>query len=199
MKNLAFLLSSVVAFSLGGCSNNVRYDSDYKSDINFSDFKTYSWHTGNHHNTATDQYFANDIVDDRIKASIENELSSMGYQKVAGGESDFQVNYSVTTEDKVDIRTYNTYGGFGPDWGYGGFYYSPYYYYGAGYLDSETETRIIPYVQGTFVLDVINNDDKLIWRGTAEGKMTKEELSPEERDDKIQEIVGNVLSRFPPT
>lgn len=199
MKRLFSLLSFVVASSLGGCASNISYDSDYKSNIDFSALKTYSWHAGTDHNTATDQYLANDIVDERIRTNIDQQLASMDYQKVAEGEGDFQVNYSITTEDKVDIRTYNTYSGFGPDWGYGGFYYSPYYYYGAGYPEEETETRIIPYQQGTFVLDIVDSNDKLIWRGTAEGKMTKEELTPKERDAKIQEIVGNILSRFPPT
>ena len=192
---------SILILVVGCTSNNVSYDSDFKPGTVFSDFKTFAWHAPNESNAATKKYIANDLVDQSIRRNVESQLAAKGFSESAQDKADFLVNYSITTEDKIDIDTYNTYNGYGPGWGFGGVYRSPYFYYGVGYshFEPEIETRVSQYKVGTFVLDIINAEDgKLIWRGTAEGHLAKDKLSQDEREQKIAEVVGNVLKNFPP-
>ena len=186
----------LLAAFLSSCANPIKYNSDYKSSADFSQYKTYARHAPNEYNKASRTYLANDLVDERIRNGIDQELGKKGFKKVSESEADFLVNYSVTAEDKIDIQTYNTYAGVPAGWRYGpAMVGSPYGYYGIGYgyADPEVETRVSQYKVGTFVLDIIHNaDDKLVWRGTAEGKLNKDELTPAERDAKIAEIVAQV-------
>lgn len=200
-KNLGrWSLGVLLVGFLSSCSNPIKYNSDYKSAADFSQYKTYAWHAPNEYNKASRTYLANDLVDERIRTSVDQELSKKGFTKVAESAADFLVNYSVTAEDKIDIHTYNTYAGVPAGWRYGPVMVgSPYAYYGIGYADPEVETRVSQYKVGTFVLDIVHNaDDKLVWRGTAEGKLNRDELTPAERDAKIAEIVGQTLHGFPP-
>ena len=200
MKLILSVCIPIITMLLG-CSSGVSYDSDFKPGVAFSDYKTFAWHAPNESNAATKQYIANDIVDERIRTNVDKQLISKGFSKADQSKADFLVNYSITTEDKIDINTYNTYNGYAPGWGFGGVYRSPYYFYGSGYthFEPEIETRVSQYKVGTFVLDIVNSaDGKLVWRGTAEGRMRKDQLTPEERDQKVAEVISQVLKNFPP-
>jgi hypothetical protein len=200
---IASLFCCLGLLFLSGCSNPIRYNSDYQVNTDFSELKTYAWHAPNEFNEQTNNYLTNDIVDQRIRTNVDAQLISKGFIKVEPAQADFLVNYSITVQEKIDISTYNTYGGYGAGWGggYYGAYGAPYRYYGLsyGYAPTGTETQVSEYQQGTFVFDVIDiNDDTLIWRGTAEGRMSKQELTPDERDAKIATIIREVLYAFPP-
>lgn len=190
---------------LNACSNPIDYSSDFRVNTDFAAYKTYAWRAPNEHTATTNNYIASEIVDERIRTNIDNQLAAKGFTKVDATTVDFLVNYSITAEDKIDIKTYNTYSGYGPGWG-GGYYGrmgSPYGYYGMSYgmgtMGVGTETRVSEYQQGTFVLDVIDSkEDSLVWRGTAEGKMSNGTYTPQERDARISTIVGEVLAGFPP-
>lgn len=188
---------------VSACSNPIDYGSDFRVNTDFANFKTFSWHAPNEHTATTNNYIANEIVDERIRLSIDEALMAKGYTKVDSAEVDFLVNYSITAVDKIDIKTYNTYSGYGPGWG-GGYYGrvgSPYGYYGMSYstMGMGTETRVSEYQQGTLVVDIVEvSDDSLVWRGTAEGKMKDTSFTPAERDKRISEIINEVLYGFPP-
>lgn len=200
MKVISTLMAIAVTVLLSACSNPVTYDSDYKSSVDFKELRTFAWHAPNEFNESSKAYVANDMVDERIRSNVDKELQAKGFVKKASGDVDFYVNYSITTEDKVDIRTYNTYSGYGHGYGYGGYGY-PYRYGGIGYMhiQPDVETKVTQYTQGTFVLDIIKgSSDKLIWRGTAEGRMKNESLTPDEKKERVAEIVNKVLSAYPP-
>ena len=202
IRTVSVLFSFSLLLVLAGCSHNpISYDNDYKQGVDFGKYKTYTWHTPNEHNESSEAYVANEIVDERIRSSVDKVLSGKGFKKVDSGAVDFTVNYSIITKDKVDVRTYNTYNGYGWGYGYGGTYGMPYRYYGVGYrsISPDQETQVTHYTQGTFVLDVVSGDEqKLVWRGTAEGRMRKSKLTPSEREQVIDDVVTNVLSGFPP-
>ena len=195
MKYSQYLILSLIAFTLMGCSKGYKTNSDYDSSINFQQFKTYSWQQGRH-----GQYrSANDIVDKRVRENIDANLQSKGYTKVTHeAEADFLINYGVTTENRTDIRSYNTNGGYAPGFNYYGAYGTRGSSVGIGY-SSGSDTRTIHYKQGTLVIDVIlPPKDELIWRGMAEGKMSKKQHSADEREAKINEIISDTMSTFPP-
>ncbi|GAB3094613.1 DUF4136 domain-containing protein [Pseudomaricurvus hydrocarbonicus] len=178
---------------MGCSSNNVTVDSDYKAGVDFTQFKTYRWHQSS---TGAKNYNGNDILDGRIRAAVDAELQAKGFRRLETGDIDFTVNYDVTTQAKTDVRSYNTYGGMAPGFSMG--YGSGYYRYGYSMTYSTApEVRTVHYEEGTFVLDVINRDNKLVWRGTAEGRL-KKNLSVEEKRQSIKNVIAKVLANFPP-
>ncbi|WP_143735910.1 DUF4136 domain-containing protein [Methyloprofundus sedimenti] len=182
-------------FFMGGCSS-LSLSTDYDNSIDFSTFKTYRWHTENEHNTASLKYL-NNILDQRIRSTIDQELQINHFIKKEDGAVDFWVNYSVVIEDKTDIRTYNNYNGLYPGYSYR----AGYGYYGRGIgaaYGVGSETQITQYKQGTLIIDIISpKTDQLIWRGAADGRLPKN-ANREESDKLVHQYVTKILSNFPP-
>lgn len=187
----AWLLA--ISALLFGCASGVSIDSDHKQGINFSDYKTYRWHDKS---SETKDYHGNDILDGRIHTAVDKELEAKGFSMTDGENADFSINYSVTTQEKTDIRSYDTYSGMSPGFamGYGRAGYR--YGYSIGY-SSAPEVRTVHYEEGTFVIDVVDGNDKLVWRGSAEGRL-KKNLTVEEKRQQIKDVVAKVLVNFPP-
>ncbi|BCG63770.1 MAG: hypothetical protein methR_P1498 [Methyloprofundus sp.] len=192
MRN--FLLTCMTLLLISGCSS-LTLSTDYDEAIDFSNFKTYSWHIENEHNTSSLKYL-NSIMDQRIRATIDQQLQQK-YTIATADKSDFLVNYSITVEERADIRTYNNYNGYYPGFTYGARYGT----YGSsmamGY-SSGSETQVTHYKQGTLIIDIIDpKTDQLIWRGAADGRLP-ESANREKRDKLAQEYVSKILSGFPP-
>lgn len=183
---------------LAGCStSHLTVDHDYQEDVNFAQYKTYRWYDASQNGYQQQKsYQGNDILRARIHQEVDRALQAKGFVQVPSGEVDFTVSYSITTEAKTDVRSYNTYGGLTPGFtmGYGAGYYR--YGYSMMYATAP-EVRTIHYEEGTFVLDIINPDNKLVWRGTAVGRL-KEESTVEEKRAAVQTVVNKVLAEFPP-
>lgn len=201
--NIKHLLLTIMAGGLlSACETPVRVDSDYDTDVNFADYKTYRWHAPTQANQQTMQYLQSDLMDNRIRTAIERELQEKGYTRQDTGDVDFLVNYSISTQEKTDVKTYNTYSGFAPGWGGGWYGPGPYYYSGVGVGfnvgTSTSNTTVDHWQQGTLIVDVVHpDDDKLVWRGTAVGRVP-EHTTQQEKDEIVNSVVGQVLRRFPP-
>ena len=191
MKNYLFIM--IISIFISGCSS-LTLSTDYDQTINFSGFKTYRWHADNEHNSASLKYL-NEIVDKRIRSTIDQQLQSQGFTKSSNESADFLVNYSIVVEDRTDIQTYNNYNGMYPGYAYRGGYYGR--GYGAVY-SSGTETQVTHYKLGTLIIDIINPEtDQLMWRGAADGRLPKG-ADREESDDLARKYVSKILSEFPP-
>ncbi len=60
------------------------------------------------------------------------------------------------------------------------------------------ETYVREYEEGSLILDVVDAKAKqLVWRGTAEAELSDNPSASDTRQ-RIDEAVGQVLSRFPP-
>lgn len=192
MKTYIFIFLS---FFISGCSS-LNLSTDYDPSIDFSAFKTYSWHSGNEYNSASLQYLDN-IMDQRIRSTIDEQLQKKGYRKVGSMEANFWVNYSVVVKERADIRTYNNYGGMYPGFGFrGGYGYGGRPMMGMGM--STSNTQINYFKQGTLIIDVINPaTNQLIWRGAADGRLPK--TSDRQKSDELAiKYVTRILSDFPP-
>ena len=131
---LPLLLSLVLV--LGGCST-INVSSDYALEQDFSQYRSYQWHPDGVSKNAALDVMGGDIFASRIKRVINETLAAKGlYQD---DNPDFYVNYSVITEDRVSINTYNTYGGYGPGWGYYGWGYGP---WGVGTMFSSVRQEV---------------------------------------------------------
>ncbi len=169
-----FLLS--LAMVAAGCSS-VSYNDDYDPGIDFSKFETYAWLEASQDQTSTrgvDQF-----TEKRIISAIDEELAAQGIQKATSSPPDFLVNFYVTTQQKMDVSTYYT------GWGYYGWY-------------GGTQTYVNQWTEGTLIIDFIDLADKdLAWRGWAKGSL-EENLTPQQKTQRINEVVAGIMKRYPP-
>ena len=200
-------LSCAALLLLLGCATPVSYQGDYSTATDFSNYKTYRWHRPNTHNQATQAYLSSDIVDERIRQDINQQLENKGFIQKEDGPTDFLVNYTVTVDEDLEVHTYNTYdtdfarAGYNNFYGYRGAFGSPYRSYSAAYppIRSESRQRIERHKVGTLIIDIIQTSGgQLVWRGTAEGELDKAKVTAEQRDQQLNVIIEKTLYDFPP-
>jgi uncharacterized membrane protein HdeD (DUF308 family) len=175
------LLAPVIAMLGSGCATvSVKTDSD--PSVDFSRYRTFQVLDGkiivDGREDAT-----NTLVKDRIQNAIVAQLSGKGYQPVDSG-GDLLVGYVAGARTVTEIEGTGPYGpGFGPYWGFGG-------WWGPAYTDWWTRT----YTKGTLVIDLIDSQSKkLVWRAYAEA-----DLKSPDADDTIQKAVKKAFAKFPP-
>ena len=172
-------LGWVLALALAACSS-VQVKSDWDPEASFADLHTWAWQSSTPVLTG-DARLDDPLVHKRIQAAIRTALDGRGYRQLLEGKPDFEVAYHVAINRKLDAQTIYT--GYGPyrGWGMGG-----------------TRTIVDEYEVGTLMIDVVSPVTKaVIWRGTAQSRL-QDLRTPEEREKRAQEVVDQVLARFPP-
>lgn len=196
MWTIRLSIIGLMVYLISACSSPLNITTDYDDTVNFSQLKKYAWHAHNEHNHASKKYLNNELVDKRIRLNIEQQLAEKGFV-LQDGKADFLVNYTVTIEDKTDIRSYNTYNGYSPGFRYGmgvGTYGSG---VSIGY-SSGASPQVTYYQQGILVIDMVDpNTETLIWRGMADGRLPKNQTQ-EDISEMVQRVVMKTLSNFPP-
>ncbi|WP_351001271.1 DUF4136 domain-containing protein [Shewanella sp. TB7-MNA-CIBAN-0143] len=181
MKTL-FIAAAVLALS--ACST-LKSTSDFDPSVSFEQYKTYSWVEKKNEDAG---YHLDGLMDQRVRAAIETQLSQKGISKADKQNADLLVNYITKVDKKINIDTFNSNFGYnpyyGPRWGFGGSIHS--------------ETTVREYDVGTLMVDLVDNKTgKLIWRGTV-ADTVREQSTPEERINTINQAIGTVMMNYPP-
>ncbi|WP_351019011.1 DUF4136 domain-containing protein [Shewanella sp. AC91-MNA-CIBAN-0169] len=181
MKTL-FIAAAVLALS--ACST-LKSTSDFDPSVSFEQYKTYSWVEKKNEDAG---YHLDGLMDQRVRAAIETQLSQKGISKANKQNADLLVNYITKVDKKINIDTFNSNFGYnpyyGPRWGFGGSIHS--------------ETTVREYDVGTLMVDLVDNKTgKLIWRGTV-ADTVREQSTPEERINTINQAIGTVMMNYPP-
>lgn len=191
MKRIAILLLPLYLFLSSGCST-ITVTTDYALEQSFANYHSYAWHPDGVQNSHALDVMGGDIFDTRVRRIINETLAEKGM--VTSDTPDFYVNYSVVTDDRVSINSYNTYGGYGPGWGYYGYGWGPYGAWGVG----STHTSVNYYTQGMVVIDVVDaSTNKLVWRSTADSRVDQKN-SPEKKEQDLRKSVTKMFANFPP-
>lgn len=150
-----------------------RITTDYDHGATFSDYHTYAWTSGTP--------VKDPLMDQRICSSIDKQLASKGYRKVADPEqADILVAYNAAVDQQTQFNTVGMGG-----WGYG---------WGMGSQMATTTLNTIP----VGVLDVRIGDNrthKIVWRGTASGILSDKSSRITQQ---IKEATAKMFSRYPP-
>ena len=180
------------------CAPSLNLRSDYSPETDFTKLRTFAWLPV----TATtgDPRADSPILAGRIRRAAVDDLKSKGYREVAPDQNpDFYVTYQAAIQDRVKVQSSPSYvGGYGwAGYGYrgwaGGRWGGP-----VGYVGTETTVR--QYEQGTLVIDIVDRErDDLIWRGSAQAKLKRDDnRSSAERDEAARDVVRQILKSFPP-
>lgn len=163
---------------LGACSSNYVPETDQSSSYDFSKIETYS--------VIGDEQLKNPMFSDidraRFDAAIDISMQQHNIEEVSPEQADVLVSYFVVTKDKVKVNS-----------SYSGGYASSCYRCGYGYGGGVTHINTRNYVEGTLVLDIIDNDSKLsIYRSTLT-KPLKSYETAEERQQAMNKAVSDMM------
>lgn len=173
------MLAPMIAI-LAGCVS-VRVDTDYDPTANFDAYRTYQWMEAQ---PTGDPRIDNQLLRKRVRSAVDAVMASRGYRADVTAP-DFHIIEHYMIERQVDVDTYvRSYG-----YGYG---------YGAGWGPASVETSVREYDEGTVIFDIIDGQSmQLVWRGSGAARI-RERLSPEERAERVRQIVARVFQSFPP-
>lgn len=173
MKTAAKVFAAM-SLLLSACAT-VDVRTDYDDSIDFSRFSTYAWKQL----PAT----PNPLMNDRIVASVDTQLSAKGWRRVPESEAQTALAANVTTQEGQRVDTIHN--DWGPGWrgrGWGG--------------PVMTTARVVSYRVGTLIVDLYDTETKqAIWRGTASDTLSND---PATQRRSLDEGVRRMFANFPP-
>ena len=177
------LCSVFILVYLQACSG-ITVSQDYEQGYDFSALKTFAWQANDNNEYGLKD---NDLVDDRIRTAIQNNLSAKSFIQLESGKPDFYIKYNLTVEQKISSS--NVSGGLSVGRSSRGRY---------GSVGMSTGSQVQAYDQGTLLIDVTDSsNNKLVWRGISTQSVS-EHLQAGESKVIINETVEKILSQFPP-
>lgn len=166
---------------LASCSTiSVNTDFDPKAD--FAALTTFD--VGNTTNQ-NDELVQNPLLQQRVNRSLVNQMEARGFTYTKENP-DMLLYPHASSEEKISVTDWgSSYGGW---WGSG-----PYGWGHSGRID------VRQYTQGYLIVDIVTAPDKqLVWRGVGSFTVSSRELTPEESQERVDDIVAQILERYPP-
>lgn len=179
------LLFLPVVLLISACSTVYTPETDHNTSYDFASIKTY--------HIVGDKALRNPMLSDmdrlRLGRAIDSSMQQRGKLEAAEQQADVLVSYFVVTKDKIKVNsTYS--GGY-----YGGYYRGS--HGGSGYGAGVSNVSVRDYVEGTLVLDIIDNKTKLsVFRSTLT-KPIKSHETVEEREQAINKVVDDMMLEMP--
>ncbi len=194
-KSLAIVLA--VCGLLAACSSTPTPDVDYKTDYNFMNVKKIAFYKFSGDVSGDNPLQLSDFQKERIDEALKYALEIKGMQFVDDpAEADMLISWHLATQDKTDVRTYETpaysgayYGGYGR--------YNRYARYNCwSCMPTQTEVSVQNYTEGTFIVDMIDPQmQKSVWRSVTQSRLKGKHESDQ---GKYNEAAMRIMEGFPP-
>ena len=185
------------ALLLAACPSTPTPKVDYKSDYNFMNVKKIAFYQGSGDVSGDNPLQLSDFQKARIDEALQYALETKGLEFVEdSANADMLISWHLATQDKTDVRTYET-----P--AYGGAYYGGYGRYNryARYncwscMPTQTEVSVQNYTEGTFIVDMIDPKmQKSVWRSVTQSRLKGKHESDQ---GKYNEAAVRIMAGFPP-
>lgn len=186
---LGIALSLFIIFLLASCGRQAYVQKD--DTVDFSKIKTYAWVTGTQKDSTKNisaKANINDLVDRKIRSSIDRNLQENGWREV-------QSNPDVVLVYDVDVQKENRtiadpqYTMPTTRWFYN--YYSGRYvpvYYPSQFMGYRDRTETVK--EGTITLTVMDaHKEKTIWQGWTSSEVNGRRMTDKEIDENVKAIV----------
>jgi hypothetical protein len=191
------LLPLLILVSLAACGgSNPGVITDYDPEASFEGYRTFDLLPEG--SGLEEDRIDIEEVEGFITTAIEATLVDMGFTRVTDGSADFKVGYHLAVDAALSVNTMNTGyqygGGWGwNNWGIGG---GP-SLAGRSGRGGNVEYREY-YDEGMIVLDVMDHSsEQLVWRSARHGRIEMNATTAERRH-RVDHIVRQLLSEFPP-
>lgn len=164
--------------SINSCAPAIKINADYDKSLNIKNDKTYSWLNLNEiEGKGLNPAYYNELTDKRIKTAVDKEMQAKGYKLLEKGNTDLEIHYHISVENKTTIVEE-----------YDRIKDSPYW-----------PTRKIytyEYREGSLLIDLMDvKKNALVWRGIATSVITdKVSKNPE---GTINKAVSSIFTLFP--
>jgi hypothetical protein len=194
LRPLLPLLAS--AALLAACASSPpKPEIDFKPDYDFSKVHKLAFYDESGASTGNSPLPLSDMERDRIDIALETALNKKGFQVLDHGDAaqaDLLISWTLITNDKTDVRTYET-PAMGIGVGYGRYNrYSMYNCWGC----TQTEVSVRNYTEGTFIVDMIDPRlKKSVWRGLIQSRL-KGDMQQDQ--DKYNAVADIIFASFPP-
>lgn len=170
---LSFLRPVLISVAIVGCSADVA--TDYDTQVNYYQFKTYQFATSPANTVIT-------LDSSRVENAITAQLDNKGLTAEPSA-ADLTVKHYI--QQQSDFRSYGTSLGVG------------YRHRNVG-VAYTTPSRYREYRYGKLVVELIDNDNnKIVWRSISQRKLT-ETMTSKSRDEFIDEQVFEMFKNYPP-
>lgn len=170
-----FPMLLLVALVATSCTT-VRVATDYDRNANFGEYQSFAFYR-----PGVDKAKISDLDKKRILRAIDHELSMKGMSK--SENPDLMVSFFTKESERVDVYNNN----FGWGWGW-----NP--WWGPGWWGN-TVSRTTEGVLYIDLIDAKTND--LVWQGIGRANLiTSGDV--EKKVKRIQEIVHEILAKYPP-
>lgn len=177
---------SIVVFSfvLSGCSG-IPVKQDYDVNADFTQIRTLQWLPETKQVTPKASDFAKQqpLIAKRIDQAIASSLGAKGMQ-LWPSQADAFITYHVVVKTMLRSEPVSPSFGFG-FWGRhtGVMFHTPH--------------EIYEYEDGTLIIDIIDLQGNLLWRGSSNTYLVEQE-TPEKTTALVNAVVGKVLAQYPP-
>lgn len=170
------ILPILLVFIFASCSA-VRVSSDYYTTANFNEYKSFAFYK-----PGVDKAEISDLDKKRILRAIDAELTMKGMSK--SQEPSLLVSIFTKERERVDVYQNNI----GWGWGWGG---NP-WWNGGFYGNNVSYTT-----EGSLYIDFIDTrNNELVWQGIGTADLVTH--SVEKKEERIKEIVREILAEYPP-
>jgi Domain of unknown function (DUF4136) len=145
-------------------------NTDYDHNVNFAQYKTYSWGK---------IQTANDLWDERVKSAVASQLAAKGWTEVPSG-GDVVLAARDAIHNQQELNTF--YDGFGGRRGFGGM--------------GMSTTTVDTYKVGTLLVEMFDGHSKnLIWRASATNTLSS---NADKNIKSLDKNVQKMFEHFPP-
>jgi len=187
MKKLHYFLGAFMGlFILAGCGSVAHVQKD--DSVDFSKIKTYAWVKAEKVKGRTKSGKLNDLVDNKIRQSVDRNLQANGWHQV-NSKPDVLLVYDVDVQKETKNVSDPVYSQPMTRW-----FYNPYrrgyvpIYYSSEFLGYNNSTEIVN--EGTLTLTIMNaNTEKTIWQGWTTSEIDGRRMTDKEIDDNVKAIV----------
>jgi len=183
--NTYALLVLIISF-LSGCASNVAVD--YDQQLAFTNLKTFQVISPSEIKT-DDPRLNSTLVTKRINKAIISHLVKRNF-KLQDSNPDFYLTYIL--QSKQEISSTNSGLSFGFGHGFGRYSRGSF-----GMIYTFPENDVYSYDKAIVTIDVLDTKKQLIWRGSSSHILDRT-ATPQKSDQKIHQIVNDILSHFPP-
>jgi hypothetical protein len=178
LSTSAIVLSTIF---LASCATGPKVFVNQDPNSDLGQFKTFGFEKqlGTDRDNGTQSLLSQFFI-----TAATKELELRGY-KYSSENPDLGVNFYVSTKEKIRSTNSLNAGGY---YGFRGGFYGPY----GGYQTSSIQQ----YTEGTTTIDLINmSTDKLVWEGTAVGRITSD--MQENLEASVNIVVLEVFAKYP--
>lgn len=182
------VLLSIVLWSslfLVGCSS-VPTNQDYDTNFDFSSIKSLEWLPATKQTLPKAISFEqqNPLIAKRIQMAITEQFAQKGVAMRTAGLSDAYITYHYSTKRVLQQEPVSTSFGFGVFGSHSGVMF-------------RTNPDLYEVEEGRLVIDILNKNNQLLWRGISPSLLT-EQATPQETTATVQQIVASILAQYPP-